>query len=147
MKTNKRQRRTVSPRISEQTEGEITNTFKNLTGGAKYILEAWPGLYRKTLYDLKRRFSRGELMLMIDVMNGTFLTAGIAGQQIGLNVNDGINLDGLDKKWKIDKNELLNKINNLSIFEAACLEIWIRAFWGTKSLNAEEYVKDMKSDN
>lgn len=128
----------VSPRISQKSATEMTKAFASLNAGCEYILDSWPGLYRQTIHALKGRFSRGELMLMIDVMNGTYLTPGHAGQHLDINVEDGIKLDVLDKKWEIDGPALNKKIAALTIFETASLEWWIQAFWNQDKHNKIE---------
>jgi hypothetical protein len=40
-----------------------------------------------------------------------------------------MDLDGTDTKWSIDRQEFTGRLTSLSIFEAACLEIWAHAFW------------------
>lgn len=72
-------------------------------------------------------------MLIVDVFNATALTPMMAGQQIDINVADGIALDHLDKKWEIDGAALNAKIASLTIYEAACLEIWANGFWYGKN--------------
>jgi len=55
---------------------------------------------------------------MIDVFNSTMLTPMLAGQQLDIQVADGIALDALDKKWEIDGAALNAKIAGLPIFAA-----------------------------
>lgn len=134
----------VTPRISEKTAEELKRVFPSLNAGCEYVLESWLQLYRLTIHKLKGHFSRGELLLMVDVMNGTYLTPGIAGQHLDINVADGISLDKLDEKWSIDGPELNKKIAELTIYEAACMEWWIQAFWNQKEHgNLDEYVEDL----
>ena len=139
----------IAPRISEASAKWIAENFKTLNAGSTYILEAFPGLYARTIHDLKGKFSHGELCLMVDVMNGTWLTAGIAGQHLDLNVHDGIDLDHLDQKWGIDGSALNTKLEALSIFQVACLEIWIGAFWEgeyDKKGALEKWVKQLAEE-
>ena len=119
----------ISPKISDNAAEFYPSLFSNLHSGAIYTLEAFPRLYQRTLHSLKGRFSRGELMLMVDVMNATALTPGMAGHTLLANVPDGIALDHLDEKWEIDDPALNEKMAGLHPFEAACLEIWANGFW------------------
>jgi hypothetical protein len=135
----------TAPRISDTAAKVITDGFSSLNAGCEYILNAWPALFRRTIHGLKREFERGELKLMVDIFNASILTPGIAGQHLIANCEDGIELDGLDKKWEIDKKKFLEKIHSLTIFEAACLEIWANGFWygagGKRKLDIDTYVK------
>jgi hypothetical protein len=134
----------TAPRISDKSADLYRQLFGNPNAGMEYIGDAFPSLYRYTLNALKGRFSRGELMLMIDVNNGLWLTPLMAGQHMTAQVSDGIALDGLDEKWKIEGAALNRKVAAMTIFEAACLELWVQAFW--KNLDAysfEAYVADL----
>ncbi|MDD2657214.1 MAG: hypothetical protein PHD04_00950 [Candidatus Pacebacteria bacterium] len=122
-------RKSTSPRISETSAKFYPSVFPSRNAGLEYTADAFPALYRHTLHDLKGSFTRGELMLMIDVFNSTALTPIMAGQQLDIQVADGIALDHLDEKWKIDGAALNAKIAGLSIFQSACLEIWANGFW------------------
>ena len=122
-------RKSTAPRIGEQSAKWYTTVFSSLNSGLTYCADAFPVLYRQTIFNLRGRFSHGELMLLIDVFNSTALTSMLAGQQIDIQVADGINLDALDKKWEIDGDALNRKIAALGMFEAACLEIWANGFW------------------
>ncbi len=82
--------------------------------------------------------------LMIDVNNGLILLPGLTRQHMGIQVADGISLDHLDEKWAIDAKTLNNKIADLTIFETACMELWVKAFWEQdEHNNIETYVADM----
>ena len=123
--------KTVSPRIMDATAEFYPGLFRSLNAGVEFTLDAVPQLYRRTLHDLRGRFGRGELSLMIDAFNTTALMPGILGQHLALQCSDGIDLDGLDKKWEIGKNPFLERIRALTLFEAACLELWATGFWAT----------------
>ena len=70
----------VAPRLSEQTSAFFRDNFRTLNAGAEYALEAWGPLYRRTLAYLRGKFTRGELLLMVDSFNSTFLMPTLAGQ-------------------------------------------------------------------
>jgi hypothetical protein len=137
----------TAPRISKSAAEFIPEYFRTLNAGLEYIIDSWPVLYRYTLDHLKKHFSRGELMLMIDVFNATALTPRIAGQHIQLSVDDGMKLDRLDEKWNVNRNDLNAKLESCTIFERACLEIWANGFWyggpGGENRDIEKYVDEM----
>lgn len=138
----KKTKKNVSPRVFEETQAWYAKSFESINAGCEYILEAFPELYARTIHDLKGKFTRGELMLFIDVMNGHFYNPRGAGYEMGANVADGMALDHLDEKWGIPDKWVLNKkLANLHNFDRACLEIWIQAFWNQDDYsNIEEYV-------
>jgi hypothetical protein len=126
-------RKNTAPRIGEQSAEFYKSVFQSLNWGLEYTLDAFPALYRRTLHDLRGKFSWGELSLIVDVFNATALMPQIAGQHLDAQVADGIDLDHLDQKWEIDGTALNAKISALPIFTAACLEIWANGFWYRES--------------
>lgn len=134
----------TAPRISDKSAEWYKTAFGSVNGGLEYVLDSFPQLYRQTLHSLKGKFSRGELMLLIDSGNGTMLMPSLAGQHLALGVSDSIALDRLDEKWEIDGAALNKKVSALTIFEAVCLELWVQAFWERHDeIDIEEYVRDM----
>lgn len=137
----------MSPRLAPGTEDWYLKHFPNRNAGGEYVLAAWPPLYDRTLWELKGRFTRGELMLIVDVFNSTALTPVLAGQELEIQVRDGIDLDGLDLKWEIEQVVLLQKLENLPIFSRAVLTLWANGYWYARPekelTDLEEYVKTM----
>lgn len=131
----------TAPRIIEKTADFYRGKFDTLNAGLEYVLEATPDLYAHTMHALRGKFTRGELMLVIDAMNGHWYNPHGAGQEMTPNVADGIALDRLDEKWEIDGAALNQKLAALTMFDRACLEIWVQAFWNqVDHSNVEEYV-------
>ena len=131
----------LGPTIDKKIKSLIDTMWDKPNTGATYLLDSWPALYNLTLKELKGRFSKGELMLFIDVMNGTMLRPGLAGQHLHSNVVDGVDLDKLDEKWEIDNLSLMEKMNNCTYFQFACIELWCQAFWHRcDDLDIDEYV-------
>jgi hypothetical protein len=131
----------IGPRISESAGAWLGQNFSSRNAGAEYVLEAFPECYRRTMYDLKGRFSAGELSLLIDTFNSTMLSPRLAGQHLALSAHDSMILDGTDQKWSVDREGFEAKIAALSFFECAALEIWVKAFWEQhEKNNLEEYV-------
>jgi hypothetical protein len=134
----------VGPEISEQAEKFYRENFANVNAGTAYVLGAFPGMYGRAMADMRGVFSRGELMLMLDVCNGLWLTPALAGEHITIQVADGMEIDRLDEKWKIDKKQLLEKLQKLSTLHLACLEIWAEAFWGQEEHGNKQLEKWVK---
>lgn len=131
-------KKNVVPQVDLEAHKFYKLMFLNPNDGAAYILEATPALMRRTIaYELKGRFTPGELQLMLEVMNGTILTPELAGQQISKGRADGMELEGLDEKYQVDKETMLEKLRELTAFQLAALEIWARGYWESK-----EYEKD-----
>lgn len=141
----------IAPRISDKSAEFLPENFRSLNAGAEYVIDSFPALYTRTLYELKfnltNKFTREELSLIIDVFNATALTSGHAGQHIIASVEDGCDLDGLGKKWEIKKTELIEKLKLLPIFSLACIEIWANGFWyggpGSEGRDLNTYINTL----
>jgi hypothetical protein len=130
----------ITPRISDTTERWLSENFSSKHAGAELVLDAFPTLYRRGLADLKGRFTGPELSLLLDALNGLYLTPILLGQHLVASATDGIRLDGLDEKWGVEPESFLQKLDSLSFFEKACLEIWLRAYWGSGAEDHEQWV-------
>lgn len=138
----------ISPYVSDQTIKFLQEVHMPMqetpTGMAAYWLEAVAATYRRECHELKKLFSEAEKSLMIDVMNGCMLSPGLAGQHLTANCEDGIELDRLDEKWKIDAEKFLKKLNALTPAQLMMLEVWAVAFWSgevEKKGALEGYIK------
>lgn len=116
----------IGPRIEPAVEEYLKTVSRSVNAGAEYAIQSFPPLYRRTLMELKGRFTEDELKLIIDVMKGTKLMPTHAGNHLIANVEDGIALDGLDKKWGANPKE---KLRELTVYQVAALEIWATSFW------------------
>lgn len=115
--------------VTETADQHIPKAFKDPILGIDYAVKAFGTFYRAALVRIKGIFNESELSLILDVMNGVYLTPQIAGQQIISNIADGMALDGLDEKWAVDSEDIMVKLVKLSDLELAALEIWCRALW------------------
>jgi len=130
----------IGPRISDATERWLSENFASKHAGAELIMDAFPVLYRRGLAELKGRFTGPELSLLLDALNGLYLTPILLGQHLVASATDGIQLDRLDKKWGVEPESFLQKLDSLSFFEKACLEIWLRAYWESGEEDHEQWV-------
>lgn len=123
----------------------LVQQFRDPATGIEHVVRTISMLYKRSLADLKGKFEAGELSLMIDVFNGTALTAGIAGQHLLISCVDGMELDALDQKWDVNRTAFTRKLQALTLTESACLEIWANGFWYgiNKGENVDQYVEGL----
>ena len=134
----------ITPRILDTTEKWLSENFATKHAGAEFVLDAFPVLYRRGLADLRGQFSAPELSLLLDVFNGLyFLTPGLLGEHLVAPATYGIRLEGLAEKWGVEKDSFLARLDSLSFFERACLEIWLRAFWESGTEDHEQWVEKL----
>lgn len=97
--------------------------------GLHLVSESFERLYYGTLDELRGLFTEGEKGLMLDVMNGTMISASTPGAHLPANVADGIALDALDEKWAVDAEGLRLKLGGLPRAQLHMLEIWCSRHW------------------
>ena len=101
---------------------------------------------RRSRAKLRKIFQPNEIAAIMDNLNGVWLThnpeIGIAG--IPLNLIDGIELNGLDAKWKFHAGEFMQKIqgNNgnipaLSFLDLCAIADCAERFWQSVSAGEE----------
>ncbi len=109
------------------TEREKKRMFLEPTVAISAMLETYQDFYFLTLTEIGAvGFTDNEICLMVDVTNGTMISSFALGYSLMLNVEDGIALEGLDKKWSVDKDSLLNKLTG---FHRVVIEILAHNFW------------------
>ena len=142
------EKKKISPRIEDQSREFLSTHFSTLNAGAEYVLDGFPMLYNRALHEMRRHFSDGELSFLVEAFKDTKLSPQLAGQQFKIFCDDAMTFRNLDDKWNIKSDVFLKKIENITSFQAACLEIWAKKFWfakwkkGDKSLM--EYVKSLR---
>ena len=113
-------------------------------------------LYQETINSIKQKFTRGELCMMIDILNGTYLDPYTIEICLIASVEDSFNLyEGMyEEKWGVKKDEMLEKLQTLNGFHLACLAIWANDFWygselspsgggkGEDLLDLDKYIKE-----
>ena len=122
--------------LPKPTEARIKNRAADDTTFSGQINDdlalCWAMLDRG-LATARQKLTRPEAKLLLDVQNGTFWD----GTQVSIwlhgglhhQVSDGIDLDGLDKKWELDGPAMLAKLAVLSDMETIALLDWCRWMW------------------
>jgi hypothetical protein len=81
------------------------------------------------LNEIRGMFTQDEICLIADACNGYWYSPDNPKLQLFLEVSDGIELNGLDEKWDVEKKELLRKLASLSQFHAhAVLAVVIKCW-------------------
>lgn len=90
----------------------------------------------------RKKFTRGEQQMLIDIYNGTMLTPHLLGQMLVGQVEDSFRLyPGVyEEKWGVTQKDMIDKIISLDPMSAALAELWAVAFWGTGEGKLEDYL-------
>jgi hypothetical protein len=132
----------IGPRVSEATGKWLEENFSSRNAGAEIVLDAFPTLHKRALKNALNRLTPGERNMLLDLHNAYVITPQILGQGVGHQVEDGIDLDELDKKWGVKKTKILKKLSAMAPIEIAALEIWATAYWQAnhyERLSPDEY--------
>lgn len=92
----------------------------------------------------RRKFTRGEQSMLIDIFNGTALTPGILGQHLIAQVEDSFaDIPGeYEQKWEVNRQEMVDKIVSLDPVSAAFLELWAVGFWALQGGDVPPLLED-----
>lgn len=127
----------LGPRADLKTEKFLQEWFGNANAGAEYAIELVHVLFKGTLQKQWGRFTRGELMLMLEGMRDRDLVAASAGHGFLNEIEYSLHHGAADKRWNVEKKDFISKIKALSVPEAAFLEIWAHAYWKSDRLGEE----------
>lgn len=124
------------------TADKYLSANKNKSATISRCIENWSACERQARMSLMGKFTSAELCSFIDMLNGTIIPASQASS-MRFEFKDACALDGLDRKWKIQKDAVLEKFNGLNTAEWIVLVEWCRAFWDNPDRDLEEYTKTM----
>lgn len=116
-----------SQQVAEARE-DLIKIFEN----PSYSPDELAGIVEAIGTEMTSKFTYCEIMLICDLLNGTIMPAETVRswpQQLAWEVEDGCNLDGLDKKWEIKKEELMEKVKALSIAHVWWLVHQVKVWW------------------
>ncbi len=79
----------------------------------------------------RRKFTRGEQSMLIDIYNATALSPAFLGDGLLAQVEDTFaDVPGqYEAKWGVDRAAMLQKIRALSPLDAALIELWAAGYW------------------
>ena len=108
----------------------------DIEGALIWASEAVPRLAKQTLArELRGKFTRGELSMILDVLNGHGMAMRMSphtpGQHIGLSIHDSFEIypGSYEEKWGVDKAHMLETLKECTVFQLAALEYWAAMFW------------------
>jgi hypothetical protein len=100
-------------------------------------IERLYALYSDAINDVK--LTTAEACLIVDMLNATMMDERSA-RMLWAEADDAIRLDGLDKKWNVDGNELVVKLRSLTTIQAMAFVDASDRFW---CMDAAERNADM----
>lgn len=118
----------------------------DFSGRIRELVKVSSSMIKYTRIEMMNYFSVAEACLIVDVLNGT-LYSGDGNPKAILygNVEDGILLEDVDQKWGVDKDKLLEKINNLTEYQCYVVIANAFEFWDSAIETVEDDFKERLS--
>lgn len=94
----------------------------------------------------KLNLSLPEVKLVLDALNGLLITDPTQIKYLWVEIADAIKLDGLDKKWNVDGEELISKLRNAPL--PALYALWDTAqrFWDKGGTWTDEEIEKLLTE-
>ena len=93
------------------------------------MLRRYAGLMKRERIELRKLLSDNEIGLILDACNGTMFMDEFSIGLVGAGVADAIEVDGLDRKWRVDGAVLNGKLGDLSLIARFALVDAVQAWW------------------
>lgn len=101
----------LSVSLSPDIMGQInTRAEGNVSGAINKSLARYFALLQRSLAELRSQLSEPECSLILDATNGSAFSDTISLNMLWADIEDAVNLDGLDQKWGVDGRALVAKI-------------------------------------
>lgn len=130
-------------RVEKKNADLLNEVYKSFTNACEEAVGAWPFVRRATLAEIKAKLTREEVMLLVDSFNGITMPYEhrINKAFVQAHIQDAVEYEKLDKKWKVDIPMLLRKLEYLSAAQHYTLVEEVILFWERKNENLDEFVK------
>lgn len=122
---------TLDPRILAEIDRR-TEKFSGEGNRSAIIsrhLDRYFSMLARARRELRELLSDGETMLIVDVLNGVGFWDTFGIYMVAHEVADGISLDRLDEKWRIDGKTLVEKLSNLTDAQHLALVDSVTMWW------------------
>lgn len=117
---------TISFYIRDPLINELRTRGENRSAVINRDLDRLYTLYKRALREVP--LTVAEAWLIVDTLNGTIMDANSA-RMLWASVEDAVKLDGLDKKWDVDGQALIEKLRKLNDIQALALVDAAERFW------------------
>lgn len=123
--------RKIAPRLSSQAYAFMESTYSTVNAACEYTLDALPSLYQLTIQELKGKFSKAELALLLEATKEIKIvkpgSGSIAGHHISSALTSAYQLRSGDivNDYSVTYDSISQKIESLTSFQRYVLEIWL----------------------
>lgn len=133
----------VSARISRENERWLKEWFPSKSAGAEFLLPWAARAFTVALADVRERFSKAELLAIIEACRGARLSPDTASAAcVAPRLKDACERARIDERYPVSVDSLCGRLARLDDTQAAALMAWACAFWRAREAGAismEEY--------
>jgi hypothetical protein len=124
----------VTIRLPEHIGEFYAKQYGKTTPGTVIAAEGFYEIHRRTLRELQGKFTKPEIMALVDNLNSTLLDAQfqVRPEMLWASLEDGGHLDGLFEKWGVDAAYFEKKILALTAAQCFVLQDEIKAAWNNE---------------
>lgn len=101
----------------------------NRSGVISRDLDRYYDALKRARVELRKKLSEAEIAAIIDNLNGVWMAETVSITLLYANIEDAIELEELDKKWKIDGLALVEKLRSMSFIELCALTDAVERWW------------------
>lgn len=108
-------KRVLATNATEEATALLSDLWPSPHAALRDIVNAFPDLYESTLCEIQGKLQRAELAAVLECGRDS------------LDISDCP--DRILKKWQICRNDIQDKIMNLTSFQRFCLSRWAHGYW------------------
>ena len=144
--------KTVTITVTQKLADEFSALYKNHTAGMRLSAETFMQLRTSTMYELKGKFTKPEIIALTDNLNGTMMQVEYAtnGNMLIAHIEDGEKYEGVCSKHGANLNDLSAKIASLTSAQVLFLQDEINRFWnepkayGSPTPDLDKFIEAMQ---
>lgn len=141
----------ISTRVDKKAIVQLQKLYGNNSAGTSRAAECFPYIRRAVIAEIKGTFQINELHAIIDSFNGTIIDPQYSAnkQMLIAHLEDANQYEYIGKRFNIDIQDLLKKVQELTTAQAFFLQEEIYRFWnveeayGNPNPNLKKFVEDL----
>ncbi len=111
----------LQPELEARSDGDIG------VADVRRVMERYFATLRQELQQVQ--LSEAEASLLVDALNGVLFEPPETARLLWAEVDDAIRLDGLDRKWGVDSQALIERLRRLTFAQALAVVDAVERAW------------------
>ncbi len=120
----------ISTRVDKKAIDQLQALYGNNSAGTSRAAECFPYIRRATLTEIKGIFNKNELHAIIDSFYGMIIEPQYSAnkQMFIAHLQNSNNYENIGKRWNVNINHVIEKVNKLTTAQAFFLQEEIHRF-------------------